>query len=48
LLKTAAFFFFLGMMCLSALAETAGLFDWLAIQAAAGLAAFARRGDPAD
>jgi arsenical pump membrane protein len=29
-----AFFFFLGMMSLSALAETAGLFDWLAIQAA--------------
>jgi arsenical pump membrane protein len=29
-----AFFFFLGMMTLSALAETAGLFDWLAIQAA--------------
>jgi arsenical pump membrane protein len=29
-----AFFFFLGMMGLSALAETAGLFDWLAIQAA--------------
>ena len=29
-----AFFFFLGMMGISALAETAGLFDWLAIQAA--------------
>lgn len=29
-----AFFFFLGMMGLSALAETAGLFDWLAIRAA--------------
>jgi arsenical pump membrane protein len=29
-----AFFFFLGMMGLSALAEIAGLFDWLAIQAA--------------
>lgn len=28
------FFFFLGMMGLSALAESAGLFDWLAIQAA--------------
>lgn len=28
------FFFFLGMMSLSALAETAGLFDWLAAQAA--------------
>ena len=28
------FFFFLGMMALSALAETAGLFDWLAAQAA--------------
>jgi arsenical pump membrane protein len=28
------FLFFLGMMGLSALAETAGLFDWLAIQAA--------------
>jgi arsenical pump membrane protein len=28
------FFFFLGMMTLSALAETAGLFDWLAVQAA--------------
>jgi arsenical pump membrane protein len=28
------FFFFLGMMTLSALAETAGLFDWLAAQAA--------------
>lgn len=28
------FFFFLGMMSLSALAEAAGLFDWLAIQAA--------------
>ncbi len=28
------FFFFLGMMSLSALAEVAGLFDWLAIQAA--------------
>jgi arsenical pump membrane protein len=28
------FLFFLGMMSLSALAETAGLFDWLAIQAA--------------
>ena len=28
------FFFFLGMMSLSALAEIAGLFDWLAIQAA--------------
>lgn len=27
------FFFFLGMMSLSALAEAAGLFDWLAIQA---------------
>ncbi|HEY6841153.1 MAG TPA: SLC13 family permease, partial [Chthoniobacterales bacterium] len=25
-------FFFLGMMGLSALAETAGLFDWLAVQ----------------
>lgn len=29
-----AFLFFLGMMGLSALAETAGLFDWLAAQAA--------------
>lgn len=29
-----AFLFFLGMMSLSALAEVAGLFDWLAIQAA--------------
>lgn len=28
------FLFFLGMMALSALAETAGLFDWLAMQAA--------------
>jgi arsenical pump membrane protein len=28
------FLFFLGMMGLSALAETAGLFDWLAVQAA--------------
>ena len=28
------FFFFLGMMSLSALAEAAGLFDWLAAQAA--------------
>lgn len=28
------FFFFLGMMSLSALAETAGMFDWLAAQAA--------------
>ena len=28
------FFFFLGMMSLSALAEVAGLFDWLAAQAA--------------
>ena len=28
------FLFFLGMMCLSALAEAAGLFDWLAVQAA--------------
>ncbi len=28
------FFFFLGMMSLSALAEEAGLFDWLAVQAA--------------
>ncbi|GCE08655.1 SLC13 family permease [Dictyobacter aurantiacus] len=28
------FFFFLGMMSLSALAEVAGLFDWLAFQAA--------------
>ena len=28
------FFFFLGMMSLSALAEVAGLFDWLATQAA--------------
>ncbi len=28
------FFFFLGMMSLAALAETAGLFDWLAVQAA--------------
>ena len=28
------FFFFLGMMSLSALAEAAGLFDWLAFQAA--------------
>ena len=28
------FLFFLGMMSLSALAEVAGLFDWLAIQAA--------------
>ncbi|GAC1399303.1 MAG: arsenic transporter [Ktedonobacteraceae bacterium] len=28
------FLFFLGMMCLTALAEVAGLFDWLAIQAA--------------
>ncbi|HLX39698.1 MAG TPA: ArsB/NhaD family transporter [Ktedonobacteraceae bacterium] len=28
------FFFFLGMMSLSALAETAGMFDWLASQAA--------------
>jgi len=29
-----AFFFFLGMMSLSALAEVAGIFDWLAVQAA--------------
>jgi len=29
------FFFFLGMMSLSALAEAAGLFDWLAARAAA-------------
>src|SRR5438874_3612634 len=28
------FFFFLGMMSLSTLAEAAGLFDWLAVQAA--------------
>lgn len=28
------FFFFLGMMSLSILAEAAGLFDWLAVQAA--------------
>src|SRR5205085_11830086 len=28
------FFFFLGMMSLSALAEAAGLFDWLAAQSA--------------
>src|SRR5712692_4479177 len=28
------FFFFLGIMSLAALAETAGLFDWLAVQAA--------------
>jgi arsenical pump membrane protein len=28
------FLFFLGMMALSALAEAAGLFDWLAVQAA--------------
>src|SRR5271165_7660631 len=28
------FLFFLGMMGLSALAEAAGLFDWLAVQAA--------------
>ncbi len=28
------FFFFLGMMSISALAEEAGLFDWLAVQAA--------------
>jgi arsenical pump membrane protein len=28
------FFFFLGMMSLAALAEVAGLFDWLAVQAA--------------
>src|SRR2546430_4438254 len=28
------FFFFFGMMSLAALAETAGLFDWLAVQAA--------------
>src|SRR5579884_2845923 len=28
------FFFFLGMMSISALAEIAGLFDWLAVQAA--------------
>lgn len=28
------FFFFLGMMSISALAETAGMFDWLAAQAA--------------
>lgn len=28
------FFFFLGMMSLSALAEAAGLFDWLAARAA--------------
>ncbi|MBV9490122.1 MAG: anion permease, partial [Verrucomicrobia bacterium] len=28
------FLFFLGMMSLSALAEAAGLFDWLAVQAA--------------
>lgn len=33
------FLFFLGMMGLSAMAETAGLFDWLAVQAAQ----FARR-----
>ena len=28
------FFFFLGIMSLSTLAEAAGLFDWLAVQAA--------------
>jgi arsenical pump membrane protein len=27
------FFFFLGMMCISALAESAGFFDWLAVRA---------------
>ena len=30
----STFFFFLGMMSLSALAEVSGLFDWLAVQAA--------------
>ncbi len=37
------FFFFLGMMGLSALAETAGLFDWLAFQAAQMSGRSARR-----
>src|SRR2546430_7515226 len=34
LLAWNTFFFFLGMMSLAALAETAGFFDWLAVQAA--------------
>jgi arsenical pump membrane protein len=37
------FFFFLGMMSLSALAEAAGLFDWLAVQAARLAGSSARR-----
>ena len=37
------FFFFLGMMSISALAETAGLFDWLAAQAARLAAGSTRR-----
>jgi arsenical pump membrane protein len=37
------FLFFLGMMTLSALAESAGLFDWLAVQAARLAAASAAR-----
>jgi arsenical pump membrane protein len=37
------FLFFLGMMALSALAETAGLFDWLAVQAARRAGASAAR-----
>ncbi|GLV54969.1 arsenic transporter [Dictyobacter sp. S3.2.2.5] len=37
------FFFFLGMMSLSALAEVAGLFDWLAFQAARLSGSSARR-----
>jgi len=37
------FLFFLGMMALSALAETAGLFDWLGVQAARLAGESARR-----
>jgi len=37
------FLFFLGMMGLSAMAETAGLFDWLAVQAARLAARSAKR-----
>ena len=37
------FLFFLGMMALSALSETAGLFDWLAVQAARMAGASAAR-----
>jgi arsenical pump membrane protein len=37
------FLFFLGMMTISALAETAGIFDWLAIQAARNARSSGRR-----